>query len=90
MPDSISNPLGVILTAVYADYSELGRKLLFQLPQLRKYVNAVDSAVCPEVEQDDFSAEIREPERPVSGVNPIQISRKIGRPDRGHCGRICH
>jgi hypothetical protein len=45
----------VILTAVYADNHQLRCKLFFQLPQLRKYVNAVDSPIGPEVEQGDFA-----------------------------------
>lgn len=77
--DSARNTFGVILPAVNSNNSELDRKLLFQLPQLRKYVNAVDSPVGPEVEQGDFPAQVGEYQRPISCVDPVQIWRKLWR-----------
>jgi hypothetical protein len=54
----------------------------FQRLQLREDVQAVDSAVGPEVEQDHAPAEIGEAERP-GGIEPLQALGKL----RGVNGR---
>lgn len=90
MPDAISYSLSVILTAMYADNYNFGRKFLFELPQLRKYVNTVDSPICPEIEEDDFPSQIGQAKRPVSGMYPVEITGEIRCPYGGHCWRIGH
>ena len=50
--------LGAELAGVHADDDQLIRVALFQLPQLRQYVDAVDSAVSPEVEQHQLAAQL--------------------------------
>jgi len=52
------NPLGVILPAVNADYCERAAVFRFELPQLREYVDAVDSPIGPEVQKYDFPAQV--------------------------------
>ena len=47
---------GAELAGVHADDDQLIRVVFFQLPQLRQYVDAVDSAVGPEVEQHQLAA----------------------------------
>ena len=59
-PDALSLPLGDELRRVYADDDELPAPLPLEPPHLRKDVQAVDSAVGPEVEQDQLAAEIAE------------------------------
>ena len=49
----------------------------FELPQLRKDVQAVDSAEGPEVEQDQLAAQVAEGER-APGVEPVGVGREIG------------
>ena len=46
------------LGGVYSDHDQLGGVFLFQFPQLRKYVHAVDSAVGPEVQDHDLSPQV--------------------------------
>lgn len=71
--------LGDIFAAVHSDDSDITGILPFDLPQLRKDVNAVDSAVSPEVEQDDFAAELRERERGTVRVDPVESRWEFGR-----------
>jgi hypothetical protein len=54
-----------------------------ELPQLREDVKAVDSAVRPEVEQQDLSADVGEGERASAGIDPVEPRRKIGGADDG-------
>lgn len=61
-----------------ADYNQLSREPLFQLPQLRKFVEAVDSSVGPEVEKHHLAAQILEPDRAVSGVDPVESLWEFG------------
>jgi hypothetical protein len=91
----IANPpcysFSVVLAAVYADDDERICEFLFELPQLRKNVNAVDSTVRPEIEQDDFSPQIDQPQRMVACVNPIQVCREFRRSNRGGFLKVsCH
>jgi hypothetical protein len=53
----------------------------FQRLQLREDVQAVDSAVRPEIEQDHASTQVREAER-TWGVEPLHTLGKLGRVDR--------
>lgn len=48
----------------------------------RDAIVAVDSTVCPEIEQDDLSSQVYQPQRPVACVNP-QIRREFRRSDGG-------
>jgi hypothetical protein len=59
------------------DYNELCCKPFFELPQLRKDVNAVDSPISPEIEEQDLAAKIGYTERATSCMNPIERRRKI-------------
>ena len=73
----------MVLAAVHADDDKRVCEFLFELPQLRKNVNAVDSTVRPEIEQDDFPPQVDEPQRSVPCVNPIQIRWEFRRPNSG-------
>ncbi len=73
----------MVLTAVHSDDDERICELFFELPQLRKNVNAVDSTVRPEIEQDDLSPQVDEPQRPVACMNPVQIRREFRRSNSG-------
>lgn len=73
----------MVLAAVYTDDDERVCEFLFELPQLRKNVNAVDSTVRPEIEQDDFPPQVDEPQRPFACVNPIQVRWEFRRTNRG-------
>jgi len=42
-------------------------------------MDAVDSAVRPEVEQEQLTAEVAEREAPTGGVQPIERVGKVGR-----------
>jgi hypothetical protein len=66
------------LSAVDANDRDVIRISLFELPQLRKYVDAVDSAVSPEVEQQEFAAKIGEAKSAAAGVNPVERVREVG------------
>jgi hypothetical protein len=46
------------LCRVDTHYHNLIRILLFQLPQLRKYVHAVDSAERPEIQKDQLAFQV--------------------------------
>ena len=50
---------------------------LFQLPQLRKYMGAVDSTIGPEIQDDYLPLKFLHRHRPVS-INPIHVFRKRG------------
>ena len=79
--DPGGNSLSVILPAVDADYYQLALVLRFQLPQLREYVNAVDSAIGPEIEEDDLPLEVRQLEAAASRMDPVEIVGKLGGSD---------
>ena len=83
VPNSVSYPLSMVFPAVNSNYDDLGFELFFQLPQLRKYVNAVDSPIGPEVEEEDLAPQVSQSERAVLGVDPVQIGREIGGANRG-------
>jgi hypothetical protein len=67
----------VIFAALNSYYDELTGVLLLELPQLRKYMNAVDSPIGPEVQQNDFPTQVGEVKLPSSSVNPVEIVGKI-------------
>jgi hypothetical protein len=77
--NSRCDPLGVILPAVDSDYCQFTAVLRLELPQLREYMDAVDSPIGPEVQQHDFASQVGKMELPPSGVNPVEIVRKIRR-----------
>jgi hypothetical protein len=64
------------------DGDGLGKSLL-ELPQLRKHMNAVDSAVRPEVEEQHLAAEVSEREPPTTGVQPVERVGKVRGSDSG-------
>ena len=84
--NSVCDPLSMILPAVNADYHQLALILRFELPQLRKYVDAVDSAIRPEVQKDHFPPEFRKLEFPSARMDPVEIVGKLG---SAHCRRGC-
>ena len=51
---------------------------MFELPQLRKYVDAVDSPVGPEVQQQQLPAKIGEAEASPAGMYPVHTVREVG------------
>src|SRR5256885_17059518 len=71
------SPLAQELRRVHADDGELLAPLALELPQLRKDVQAVDSAEGPEVEQDQLAVQVAEGER-APGVEPVGVGREIG------------
>jgi len=85
VPNSLGNALSVVLAAVNPYDDKLGRVSFFELPQLREYMNAVDSPVRPEIQERDLAAKIDEPQRSPSTVDPVQIVGKLGRPDSWRC-----
>ena len=60
------------LSTVYAHDGYFSPVFLFERPQLRKHVDAVDSAVRPEIEQQEPSAKICQGELPSAGVDPFE------------------
>lgn len=57
------------------DHGQPGPEGGLELPQLRKYMQAVDSARGPEIEQHQFSTQL--PDRQWRGVEPIETGRKL-------------
>ena len=51
--------------------------ILFQFPQLRKYMGAVDSTIGPEIQDNDLPLKFLHRHRPVS-IDPIHVFRKRG------------
>lgn len=71
----------MILAALNSDYDKLIGILRFELPQLREYMDAVDSPIGPEVEKEDLSSQVGETKLSPASVNPVEIVGKIGCPD---------
>jgi hypothetical protein len=89
--NSVCYSLCVVLAAVNADDDELVGEFFFELPQLRKNVNAVDSTIRPEIEQHDLSPQVDEPKRLVPRMNPVQIRWEFRRSNGGGFLKIsCH
>ena len=80
IPNPRRDSLGVILPAVNADYYKLAVVFRFKLPQLRKYVDAVDSPIGPEIQEDDFPPQVGQPDPPATRMNPVEVVRKLWRP----------
>ena len=76
--DALGLTLGAELPAVHAHDRERFRVLLLEIPQLRDYMDAVDSAVRPEVQQDDLPAQIRERYLPTASVDPVEVVGEAG------------
>ena len=79
MSDSLRVALGDELATVHTHDRQLVRKPLFELPQLREDVDAVDSAVGPEVQNRDLSTQIGDGEGSSVGVDPVETRGKVGR-----------
>jgi hypothetical protein len=88
-----SPALGDELTRVHPDYHERVVKPLLELPDPREQVKAVDSAVRPEVEDDDLAAQVGDAERAldVEPVEPLREFRRAhGGQGNGRHGRHAH
>ena len=70
------------LSAVNADDGNFRRVFLLELPQLRKDMDAVDSAIGPEIEEQELTAKVGEGKFPTAGVDPLQGVGKIRRANR--------
>jgi len=84
-PDGVAKGGGLAfvgeLGGVNPDDGECPGVLGFQRLQLREDVQAVDSAVGPEVQEHHASPEVGETERPRS-IEPLHALGKLGRVDR--------
>jgi hypothetical protein len=78
-----SDSFGMILPAVNTNHDELAGVFQFELPQLRENMDAVNSTVGPEVEEDNLAPQIGKFEFLTSGVNPVEVIWKLGRSNRG-------
>jgi hypothetical protein len=79
-PQVLAFAFGRKLGGVNADHDQFVRECVFEVPQLRDDVVAIDSAVGPKVENDDLAAEVGHRQR--LGVEPLQPGRKLRRPNR--------
>src|SRR5690606_28453885 len=77
-PQAAAGPLGRELCRMHPDDDQCVRKLPLDLPQLGKQMEAIYSAVGPEIEDHELAAQIGEPQRPL-GVEPLEIVRELGR-----------
>ena len=81
----------VELRGVHAHQRELLGELALQPPERRLQVHAVDAAVRPEVEQQQFPREVGEPQGAVR-VQPVRIRWEIGRSSpcrsQSSCGEL--
>ena len=81
----------MIFPALNPDDDKLFCVLRFELPQLREYVDAVNSTVRPEIQKDDLSSQIRELEIVPACMNPVEIVGKFRGPHRGSGSEFaCH
>lgn len=64
--------LGGVFAAMDTDDGDLIGVPRFELPQLQEDVHAVDSAIGPEVQQQQLAAEVRERALLAAGVNPVE------------------
>lgn len=62
-----------------ANYDELFFVPGFELPQLREYMDAVNSPIGPEIQQNDLAPHISQAELATTCMNPVEIVRKIRR-----------
>lgn len=77
--NSRRDTLRMILSTVNAYYYQLRWIPQLELPQLREYMDAVNSPIGPEIQQNDFSAKIGELECLSAGVHPIDVVGKFRR-----------
>ena len=80
--DGLRDGLGRLLLGklgrMDADDGERVGVTLLQLPQLRKDMQAVNSAEGPEIEDHQPAGEVGQPQRPV-GIDPVLTGRKLRR-----------
>jgi hypothetical protein len=67
-----------IFAAVHPYDSYVAGIPLLDLPQLRKNVNAIDSAVRPEVEKDHVTPKTFQRERLFACMDPVEARREFG------------
>ena len=60
-----------------AYYDELFFIPGFELPQLREYMDAVDSPIGPEIQQNYLAPHVSQAELASACMNPVEILRKI-------------
>ena len=65
-----------------AYYDELLFIPSFELPQLREYMDAVDSPIGPEIQQNYLAPHVSQTELASACMNPVEILRKIRRTNR--------
>ena len=83
LADARRLPLRDVFATVHADDHDVPRESALELPQLREDVQAIDSAVRPEIQQDHFAAEGIQRQRSPTRIYPIEVGRKRRSPDRG-------
>ena len=71
--------LSVVFATLYANDNQVRSKPSFELPQLRKYMDAVDSPIGPEIEQYCLSSQVDQPKRLAASMNPVDVFWKFGR-----------
>ena len=64
-----------------ANYDKLFFISGFELPQLREYVDAVDSPIGPEIQQNYLAPHVSQAELASARMNPVEVFRKIRRPN---------
>lgn len=77
IPDPAGYSLRVKFSALNSNDYELLLKPRFELPQLRKYMDAVYSAISPEIEKHCFPAQVGETQSAATGMNPVEIVGKF-------------
>ena len=70
LADALGIVLGIELAGMHADDNHVVGIRLFQLLELRQNVHAVDAAVGPEIENDEFAAQVFKIDRR-RGVQPL-------------------
>jgi hypothetical protein len=88
--NALGDSFGGVLPAMHTDDGDRIAEPLLELPQLRKHMDAVDSAVGPEVEEQQLAAEIGERESPAVGVQPVERIREVGSTNGWRGDRIGH
>ena len=78
IPNVVGDALLGVFAAVHTDDRDPRSVSFLELPQLRKNMDAVDSAVGPEIEKEQFAAEVGERQTTSTGVHPIERIWKIG------------
>jgi hypothetical protein len=81
-----ARPFAWELGRVDANNDEFVWEFGFELRQLGKQMQTIDSAECPEIEDDQFAAEIFQPQWS-SGVEPLKAIREVRRSNRSGVSR---